>query len=85
MKLTVLATILTVGLGTACATTTDSLQLSAGGLTATIGDNGTCVGTGCATLSNDINLAAGTDTIAGTIGGWSVNIISGTSFSGNWW
>ncbi len=69
---------LTVG---AFATTTDALQLTANGLTATITDNGACVGSGCGSLSGDINLAAGTDTISGSIDGWTINIVSGTSHS----
>ena len=66
---------------TASATTTDALEIMSGGLTATIADNGTCVGTGCAGLIGDLNPAAGTDTISGSINGWTLNIASGTSHS----
>jgi len=65
----------------AFATTTDTLQISSGGLTATIDDNGACVGTGCGLVSGDLNPVAGTDTISGSIGGWTLHIVSGTSNS----
>src|SRR5579863_710044 len=81
MKLTLLALVLTVGIGTTYATTTDELMLTADGLTATIQDNGTCSGTGCGSVLGDINPVAGTDTVTGSIGGWSISITSGTSFS----
>jgi hypothetical protein len=81
MKITLLASLVTIGLGTTFATTTDSLQITVGGLTATIADNGTCTGTGCGSLFGDINPIAGSDTVTGSIGGWDLNIVSGTSHS----
>lgn len=71
------------GIQAASATTTDALQLTSGGLTATIADNGTCTGTGCAGIVNngDLNPTAGTDTISGSLNGWTLNIVSGTSHS----
>jgi hypothetical protein len=72
------------GIQVASATTTDSLKISSGGLIATIQDNGSCVnvtGTPCTSLSGDTTAAAGTDTISGSINGWTLNIISGTSHS----
>lgn len=81
MKITLLATLLTIGLGTTFATTTDELMITSGGLTATIADNGSCLGTGCAGLFGDINPLAGTTAVTGTIGGWTLSIVSGTSHS----
>jgi hypothetical protein len=81
MRLTLLALLLTIGLGAAFATTTDELQLTAGGLTATISDNGLCSGAGCAGLSADLNIAPGTTLVVGTIGGWNIFFTSGTSSS----
>jgi len=78
----VMLAVLLVGVSSrAFATTTDALQISSGGLTATISDNGTCLGTGCALISNDLNLTPGTDTITGSINGWNFSIVSGTSQS----
>jgi len=81
MKVLVLASLFAIGVGTTFATTTDALQLISGGMTATIQDNGSCTGTGCTGLSGDINGTAGTDTITGSINGWDINIVSGTSHS----
>src|SRR5580692_8917114 len=75
------AALLTVGLGTTFATTTDALQITLGTLTATIDDNGTCTGTGCSGLSADLNPVAGTDTVSGHISNWTISITSGTSDS----
>ena len=78
----VMLAVLLVGLSSrAFATTTDSLQVSSGGLTATIGDNGACVGAGCGAMSGDLNPVAGTDTITGSLNGWTLSIVSGTSNS----
>jgi hypothetical protein len=63
------------------ATTTDALQITSGSFTAIITDNGTCSGTACVSLSGDINPTAGTDSITGSINGWALNIISGSSNS----
>ena len=81
MKVLVLVSLFTIGLGTTFATTTDKLMLTVNGVIATISDNGTCSGPGCGSLSGDINNTAGTDTVTGSIGGWSISITSGTSFS----
>jgi hypothetical protein len=80
-KIALGAAVLAVSVGTTFATTTDELQITAGGLTATITDNGTCVGSGCAALSNDENLSAGTTTVSGSIDGWNIFVTSGTSYS----
>jgi len=69
---------------TAFATTTDSLQVSAGGSTVVIADNGTCVnivGTACTGILGDLDPTAGTDTISGNIGGWKLSVVSGSSNS----
>jgi hypothetical protein len=63
------------------ATTTDALQVTSGSFTAIITDNGACSGTACGSLSGDINPTAGTDSITGSINGWALNIISGSSNS----
>lgn len=63
------------------ATTTDALQITSGSFTAIITDNGTCSGTACGSLSGDINPTAGTDSITGSINGWALNVISGSSNS----
>jgi hypothetical protein len=84
MKRALFGMLLLVGLSSrAFATTTDALQITSGGLTATIADNMSCSGTACGVsgISGDINVAAGTDTISGTINGWTLNIVSGTSHS----
>src|ERR1017187_9525660 len=81
MKVLVLVSLFTIGLGTTFATTTDKLMLTVGGLTATITDNGGCVGAGCVLLFGDINPVAGTDSVSGSIGGWTISITSGTSKS----
>jgi len=93
-KLTLLGSLLTIGLGTTFATSTDELLISSGGITATITDSTsistidqTCTGTGCYSLTNttgilgDSNISAGTTTAAGTINGWLITVTSGTSFS----
>jgi hypothetical protein len=81
----ILAPLLTIGLGTAFATTTDALMISASGTSCTIYDNGVppnvSVGGGCAGLIGDINPTVGTTSVTGTIDGWSISITSGTSFS----
>jgi len=81
MKITLLVSLLVIGLGTTYATTTDELMITSGGLTATITDNGACSGTGCGSLSGDINGTLGTTTVTGSLGGWSISITSGTSNS----
>ena len=85
MKKTLLALLLTIGLGTTFATTTDALMITVSGSSCTIYDNGSSpsvsVGGGCASLSADINLTAGTTTVDGTLDGWTISIVSGTSFS----
>ena len=82
MKRLLLAGALVLGVGQMVfASTTDALKLTSGALTATISDNGACVGSGCGTLSGDLNPGNGTDTISGTLNGWTVNIVSGTSHS----
>jgi hypothetical protein len=81
MKIVLLVVALTFGGLLASATTTDALELTSGGLTATIADNGTCVGTGCVSILGDLNPLAGTTTIAGSLNGWTLNIVSGTSHS----
>jgi hypothetical protein len=83
MKITLLASLLTIGLGTTFATTTDELELIVGSQTAIISDNGSCSGTGCGSLTGDINSAAGTTTVTGSIGNWTISITSGTSNSPN--
>jgi len=76
------AALLTLSLSVvARASTTDVLTITAGGLTATIDDNGTCMGTGCTSLSGDLNGAAGSIFVTGSIDGWTVNYTSGTSNS----
>jgi len=65
----------------AFATTTDSIEIVSGGLTATINDNGACVGTGCGSISGDTDPTNGTDTINGSINGWTIHVVSGTSNS----
>jgi hypothetical protein len=81
----ILVPLLTVGLGTMFATTTDELEIQLGGNTAIISDNGACTDVGastaCATLSGDSTPAAGTDTVSGTLGNWSILVTSGTSSS----
>ena len=75
------ALVLMAGL-TASATVTDALKIQLGASIATIQDNGSCVnvvGTLCAGLIGDLNPTQGTDTISGTVGGWSLSIVSGTS------
>ena len=82
MKRLLLAGALVLGVGQMVfASTTDALKITSGGFTATIQDNGACVGNACGTISNDMNPIAGTDTIGGTINGWTINIVSGTSHS----
>ena len=81
MKTTLLVSLLAIGLGTTFASTTDELMLTVGGLTATITDNGGCAGTGCTLIFGDINPLAGTTTVSGSIGGWNIDIVSGTSYS----
>src|ERR1017187_4638711 len=81
MKVLVLVSLFTIGLGTTFGTTTDKLMLTVGSLTATISDNGSCAGAGCALLLGDINPTPGTDSVTGTIGGWTISITSGTSYS----
>ena len=81
MKILLLVVGLTFGGMLASATTTDMLELTAGGLIATITDNGGCAGSGCLSLTGDTNAAAGTVTINGTIDGWTINVVSGTSHS----
>jgi hypothetical protein len=68
----------------AFATITDALEISSGGLVAEITDNGACVniaGTPCTGITGDTDLTAGTDTINGSINGWSLHVVSGTSHS----
>lgn len=68
--------------GTSSATTTDELILSSGGLTATFQDNvAGCTGTGCAGLTGDKSTLAGTLSIAGSINGWTITVVSGVSKS----
>ena len=82
MKITLLVSLLTIGLGTTFGTTTDALQISAAGLVATIQDNVvSCAGTGCLFLSGDESGAPGTVTVGGTIGDWSISVVSGLSNS----
>ena len=86
MKRLLLAGALVLGAGQVVfASTTDALKLTSGGFTATIQDNGACVGNGCVTIvtGGDLNPTAGTDTISGTINGWTISIISGTTHSPN--
>jgi hypothetical protein len=95
MKTTFLVSLLTIGLGTTFATSTDELQIKSGSFTATITDatsvgaiDSTCTGNGCFNnVSNpngilgDSNPNAETTTAAGTINGWLITVTSGTSFS----
>ncbi len=89
MKLALLGSLLTIGLATAFATTTDELKISNSGgtITATITDNGACVGTGggCASLSGDVNSANGGITVDGSItlgaGTWTITTAGGNSNS----
>jgi hypothetical protein len=82
--LALLALLLTIGLGTTFATTTDQLELSVSGLTATFVDNVVgCTGTGCSGLSGDLNSAAGELVVLGTIGGWDISVTTGKSYSPN--
>src|ERR1017187_7868528 len=81
MKVVTLVSLFIIGLGTTFATTTDALKLTVNGVTATITDNGGCVGAGCPGLLGDLNPLAGTDTVSGTLGGWTISITSGTSNS----
>ena len=81
-KITILASLLAIGLGTTLATTTDQLELSVSGLTATFVDNVVgCTGTGCSGLSGDLNSAAGELVVLGTIGGWDITVTTGKSYS----
>jgi hypothetical protein len=84
-KITILASLLAIGLGTTFATTTDAIMIGAGGESCTIYDNlsspNKSVGGGCAALLGDLNPIAGTDTVAGTVDGWTISITSGTSAS----
>ena len=80
MKTTLLVSILTIGLGTALATTSDAIKITVGASTATIADTGACTGT-CGTLSGDLNPLNGTDTVSGSLGNWVISITSGTSMS----
>ncbi len=78
----VMLAVLLVGLSSrAFATTTDQLRITSGGLTATITDNGSCVGSACTTISVDLVSAPGTDSVTGTINGWNLSIVSGTTNS----
>ena len=81
MKTTLLVSLLAIGLGTAFASTTDELMLTVGGLTATITDNGGCAGTGCTGLVGDVQPSAGATEVLGTIGGWTIVAVVGTTFS----
>ncbi len=93
MKTALLASLLTIGLGTAFATTTDELQITAGNYSAIITDGstsplvtstcnkGSTLDSACSTLSLDTNTSAGTDSVNGTIDGWMINVASGTSMS----
>jgi|ERR1039458_463005 hypothetical protein len=83
MKVVTLVSLFIIGLGTTFATTTDALKLTVNGVTATITDNGGCVGAGCVGLLGDLNPLPGTDTVSGTLGGWTISITSGTSYSPN--
>src|ERR1035438_6051068 len=84
MKTTLLVSLLAIGLGTTFATTTDQLELSVSGLTATFVDNVVgCTGTGCSGLSGDLNSAAGELVVLGTIGGWDISVTTGKSYSPN--
>jgi hypothetical protein len=76
MKTTLLALLFTVGLGTTLATTTDSLELIVGTTTATFVDGGSCTGSGCGSLTGVSDIK-----VFGSIDGWTINIVSGTSNS----
>lgn len=80
MKTALLASLLTIGLGTALATTTDELKIVVGGSTCIITDNGPTSGT-CGTMTADTNGTAGTIAVSGDIGGWEILAQSGSSLS----
>jgi len=82
MKITLLVTLLVIGMGTMFATTTDELMITVGGVSATFTDNVFgCVGAGCGALIGDLNPFASTTTVSGSLGGWTISITSGTSNS----
>lgn len=60
--------------------TTSVITILHAGNTCTIDDNGTASGT-CGTITGDVNSANGTITVAGTIGDWSIDFVSGTTYS----
>jgi hypothetical protein len=94
-KIALIASLLTIGLGTGFATTTDEVEISSGALTATITDytgaagTGTCTGSGCVDLNMiggiyDTNGSAGAMAVAtkaAGLNGWSISGIIGNSNS----
>jgi len=93
-RTTLLVSLFAIGLGTTFASSTDELQITSGGFTATITDSTTlplgsftCTGTGCYSVANttgivgDSNGNAGTVTAGGDINGWVISVTSGTSNS----
>jgi len=82
MKILLLVLALTFGgLQVALATTTDQLTIESNGLVATITDNGACVGTGCGALTGDVAAASGAISVNGSINGWTITSIAGSSHS----
>jgi hypothetical protein len=72
------------GIQLAFATTTDELRIESNGAIATITDNGACVntvGTPCAGLTGDVALANGTVSVNGSLNGWTISSITGSSHS----
>lgn len=87
LRLLLALVLITAGAQTifAAGTSVLKIQNAGGSLIAQIGDNGTCVniaGTPCATLTADLNtIVPDTVSVVGTLGGWTLNIITGASHS----
>src|SRR5690348_2784372 len=74
--------VLLVATGSGYATTTDSIQITSGGLTATFQDNvAGCSGSGCGAIVGDLIGTAGTLIISGTLNGWVISVVGGVSHS----
>jgi hypothetical protein len=64
----------------------DQLEISSGGLIAIIGDGGVCInvaGSPCAGLSGDISIGSGMVQVTGSINGWTLTSVIGTTESPN--
>lgn len=85
MRLKVLSQVL-VGLGmvalvAAPAKAAAILFTDFAGATATVPDNGTTTNAGGALIGNDTNPATGAISVSGSIGGWTIDVVSGVSNS----